>query len=792
MKKYLFSIALILLLSIAVHAQQGVPVRNLFGSGPPNANLASVVGTTYIDQSTATPTMYTCTFVTQTATLSQCTWTVDGGGGGGGVTQVTTLPGTCTAGSQYQLPSGAIYSCGPTNVLTPVGSLGPAQATDPQFPSGLRFWHRSMPSETSPCTAPIDWSSNNNTGSGTVGTPGTAIAATGGCLFAGNGAYLTANNANVINVKTISVLIGFQESAAGSSVFNSPILSSMAGNQGVGIIMQACSSSTVCNVASTEVPWVPMGYDGTNGKAPLPAAVINGNVVLTLVMGAGGNGNHLYVNNLEVCGASNTNVAGNTGAYPSTACIGVASSAGINTAAWQCGGLATLVASLAYFNGPIYDCMGYDGALSAADVQKHVTAVTVDATNRGINMALSPTDTGNHLVVTGNSLDGGGASLATYWPQEICPFITPAGTWTCLNLATGGSTALSMNKFQPVYQVPEYRKNTAKNAVANGSATNDCLSFWPTTPPIDQIYTNFSQQINGFNQVGTTQVSGFDLFLSTMMSRTQAVCNSGSCDPCKNAINPIVRQNILSSYRAKGLADWAMNLALGPDGSCVSGGATGKACQDAVHPTEDAEFNIVSPMWLWTINGGYGCWNLSCATTYSAATAVQAITASSESTNTMTYTVAANAPAAGQVAFVTGVTPAGYNTTQGAATDAVSWVRTSAGGTSFTVYNGTTGLGAGSVFGTVTTSLQQSTDGWSKVNGTFNDQLPPCWLFPMNPATGRKELYISNIGVGTVTLLPWGGETITGSTSIATTVTAILQASLISQAAGGCTVVRTQ
>jgi len=77
--KLFFLAALLAALSGSLFAQ--TPVKNLFGSGTPNANLASVVGTTYIDQSTSPATMYTCTAVTQTATLSQCTWTADGSAG---------------------------------------------------------------------------------------------------------------------------------------------------------------------------------------------------------------------------------------------------------------------------------------------------------------------------------------------------------------------------------------------------------------------------------------------------------------------------------------------------------------------------------------------------------------------------------------------------------------------------------------------------------------------------------------------------------------------------------------
>lgn len=39
------------------------------------------------------------------------------GAGGGGIIQVSMLPGTCTAGAQYQLPSGYVATCGPGNTF---------------------------------------------------------------------------------------------------------------------------------------------------------------------------------------------------------------------------------------------------------------------------------------------------------------------------------------------------------------------------------------------------------------------------------------------------------------------------------------------------------------------------------------------------------------------------------------------------------------------------------------------------------------------------------------------------
>lgn len=99
-KTILFLLALLFSSSVSL-AQNGVPVRNLFGAGPPNGSLAAVVGTTYVDQTG--PTVYTCTSVVLTPTSSTCTWTANSG--------AATVPVTFNANS-------APYSLSSSNSIT--------------------------------------------------------------------------------------------------------------------------------------------------------------------------------------------------------------------------------------------------------------------------------------------------------------------------------------------------------------------------------------------------------------------------------------------------------------------------------------------------------------------------------------------------------------------------------------------------------------------------------------------------------------------------------------------------
>lgn len=83
MKIRLFFLSLVLLAtggSLFAQQDEGTPVKGKFGSGPPNANIAHVIGTQYVDTSTGN--VWFCTAVTLTSTTSSCTWTQANSSGG--------------------------------------------------------------------------------------------------------------------------------------------------------------------------------------------------------------------------------------------------------------------------------------------------------------------------------------------------------------------------------------------------------------------------------------------------------------------------------------------------------------------------------------------------------------------------------------------------------------------------------------------------------------------------------------------------------------------------------------
>src|SRR5580704_4172803 len=158
------TLILAFLLAGRAFAQQGIPVRSLNGSGPPNANLASVVGTEYIDISAGT--LYVCTAVTLTPTVSSCTWTLGGGGSSTSVASLpfgnnvyvaqscpATTPQCFVANVNVHVTTNATY----TNTSQSVSTL----STDPAFVSGafpagdvgkIEFGAGNCPGTVSNCT----------------------------------------------------------------------------------------------------------------------------------------------------------------------------------------------------------------------------------------------------------------------------------------------------------------------------------------------------------------------------------------------------------------------------------------------------------------------------------------------------------------------------------------------------------------------------------------------------------------------------------------------------------------
>lgn len=107
----------------SLFSQQGTPVKNLHGAGPPGPSVAQVVGTTYIDDSVTPPIVYTCTSASLTPTSSACTWTLSIGGSIAD-TQVAVGTAGGTIGNDGNLIWAPSEEDPPRKKLTVQGGLG--------------------------------------------------------------------------------------------------------------------------------------------------------------------------------------------------------------------------------------------------------------------------------------------------------------------------------------------------------------------------------------------------------------------------------------------------------------------------------------------------------------------------------------------------------------------------------------------------------------------------------------------------------------------------------------------
>jgi len=162
------------------------------GTGP-----QSFTYTTAINCSTNTPSVCTANSMSISAQLSALAPRLSNAAGGGGITQVATLPGTCTAGSQYQLTVSpyTVYICGPANTFIPQGPSGGTFGASPS--SGYTF--TSTPITTNPFSGNLLIGANIN-----AAASGTYTAGAGYTLTAAGTATLAAEYATAASATSYS------------------------------------------------------------------------------------------------------------------------------------------------------------------------------------------------------------------------------------------------------------------------------------------------------------------------------------------------------------------------------------------------------------------------------------------------------------------------------------------------------------------------------------------------------------------------------------------------------------
>lgn len=589
--------------------------------------------------------------------------------------------------------------------------------------SGLLAQYRILPSEN-PC-ALVDYSGNGNTGTGCVGTSPTIIATTGGINLPGTGA-------SVLPSTLSSTGLTFQVFATAQAT-SSP---NAGAYTGFFCMTPTTSNGLSFNLSSFVGGTNATGLGSFSGGTwhTTSDALADGTGMFSLVLS---NPDVIYVNS--------------TAAGPDTTGNSIGASA---TGSFQLGGC--LEPPYSYMGGKIYYMLVYNRALTAGEVAANAAAVQQALLLRGVSAGMGATPTtNNNLVAAGDSITYG------YGAVSYSSLITLNGsTWTKTNRGLSGieMAALAVNGALDADVL--YQPLSGQNVVAIWAGTNDISNTKTAAATLSALQS----YCNG------RQVRGFRCLLATMIAR-------GGLDAQKNQFNAVVRSGWKTI--SDGLIDVAADPNLGADGAATN---TTYFQSGQIHPTFGSEYNIVTPIFQRAINRLYACQDFSCATTYTTGqAAATAITAATESTNTMTFTSALN-PGVGKTVTVAGVTPSGYNG---------DWLVLTSSGTTFTAYNYATGVGAGSVFGTAKIPLQKDEDVYTILGGSATS--PDFTLETCVGYTGQK-IYLKN----TNTTSPWdivpsGSETIDGAATL-TMATAtsgdnpvvILQSVLVSAAAAGC------
>jgi len=387
-------------------------------------------------------------------------------------------------------------------------------------------------------------------------------------------------------------------------------------------------------------------------------------------------------------------------------------------------------------------------------------------TARGVVMNTGSTQTASAAVdCIGDSLTVGSGvtSFCGIGTGNIMTLPANQGTWTTFNRGQNGATATGCNTTFP-FDIQSNIPATASPRVHHiWLGTNDIVTGGLGLTAA-QAWTQYQQCALSVKRIDP----GSLVAIGTVVSRTALV------DATRDSFNNLIR----AGYQgvADIMSDFAEDPLLGADGlagvsNCFQG--------DAIHPNQACQYNDLAPMAQRGIASKLGCLNFTCATTYAAgAPAATAVTATSEATNTMTFTTTLNPPVGSSVVCA-GITPAGYNSPYS------GWYVLTTSGTNFTAYNNTTGLGAGSVFGTCSVPQEKDTDIYAILNNTGNHSLESC--------VGRTwPIVRKNINAGSVTIVPWssGGtsELVNGAANYALTTnnSVTLWPTLISAAAAGC------
>jgi hypothetical protein len=424
------------------------------------------------------------------------------------------------------------------------------------------------------------------------------------------------------------------------------------------------------------------------------------------------------------------------------------------------GGTACPSGANTYFNGQILYAVFYNRALTQTEININNQFLTSVMFSRGTPINTQSTSLTDILLLDGDSeITFETNSMMSFPPTPVNVYNIGASGYFIEQMVADGPT------------VPDTYVQTAATRQADliwGGTNNLTSSGLGCTGANAQCVMNFAA-----SYCRARRLKGFKCIVVDLMDH-----NAGGGSAFKNGVNVAER----TSW--SGFADAFVDIGADPLMGCDGCATSSTYFQTGLHPSLASANNIVAPYIQRSINRLYGNNDWTSAATYaSAAPAATAITAASESGNTVTITSTLNPPVNSCVT-VAGVTPSGYNNVSGEC-----WNVLTTSGSNFTYYNWTTGLGAGSVFGTASVPLQKDADTYTILNfGAGSFTLEPCGGY-----TGGK-LYIKNINAGSSTVTAWGNDLIDGSTTatIAQNAVLVLQDKVVTSAAPVCSWVKVQ
>lgn len=574
---------------------------------------------------------------------------------------------------------------------------------------------------TDSAAALTDSSGNGNNGTGTVGTA-PSIGATGGIVCNGAGAVTLPASLNSAQTIALYATIGSSGIAntdywiVGGSVIAHSIAIRV--DNFLGIMGTGVDSTTFnMNVVGSE------GDGGASGSRTNSGMLGTGSIILSM----DATNDHIYINGAEASYYSNA--------------VGPTSAGSQTSGTFQiCGSSAASFTN----HMTVWKVFIYNRAISAIEAAELNTWLVTQGTNTlnppsNVNPSVANSSI---LFVQGDSIEAG--KNGGFVPPASVAVLngTPSPQYTVIERGIGGAEAawltqspatITGNYYNPIGQDNLMVLDLCTNDVGGGRTTAQCMQ---SLSQIAKTWTNL----------------GGRYLLTSLRSYTSHDANAQSLNTAQ-----------LASWRSMGAIGY---LDFMSDANIGATNAFSNSLYffDGTHPSQHGNYNDLTPIFQRGVNRANGHLDWGSATTYTtSAPAATAITATSETGNTMTFTSTLNPPV-GSCAIVTGVTPAGYNSP----TTGGCWFVLTTSSSAFTVWNGTTGLGAGTVFGVASVPLQKDLDVYFILGGNASS---PNFTLESCEGYSGQSLYamITNTNASAWTITPFkSSETINGGTTFTT------------------------